>query len=1314
MSKRSRRSSSRVVDYGDESSSESGASESEFASDVDASGYSISSLTLNNFKSYAGEHVIGPFKQFSAIIGPNGAGKSNTMDGLSFVLGVHSATLRGSSLKDLICSKGTGDSASVQLDLEHIDPHVGPLSFRRTVTPSGSSEYFVDDNKVSAKKYTARLESINVMADSRNFLVFQGDVEAVASKTPKEYAALIETVSGSAKLAARYEEALARKKATEEDIVFAFQKKKGINAETKRYKEQAVEAEKYEKLEADLEAARRDRIVWQLKHLALEDDALASDKEEAEKGLATAKAQQAKLQSELAKLKKEQAKHQVSKLKSEASAANRAATAGDSGAMLRAVKDRLTRVEKRSAGKIKTAARLKAAVEKSEAERKALESEMAVLTLNKEQFDKDAADILPEISMVESQREEYNRLKAQASRAAADARRTIASLKRDAAADNEVLRSLENQVQEQERRAQRHSDTVDVFTARLAKLEAFIADQESQRASAQAAFAAVDERAKAAAEAADEAYERLQEAERELRDARAEQRFAERARRAEETLADLKRLFPGVLGRVGDLVKPKARKYSVALATALGGMFDAIVVADERTAIDCIAYLKERRAGVRTFLPLDGSLRPSASPSDALRASLGSDARLALDIAECSDEVVSAVQYVLGVTVVADTAATAKNLCFGRRSQVRHAVVLDGTSVKASGIISGGKAASEAKAAQFDARRIEELAVRREAAHKELVAASRDADSVARERAEAEARAAEVKGAEERIEWAKVDMGTTSSRIAEAKQAAAVCREAAALLAPEIARLTKLAEERTVKLAEASKTANTIEDNIFADFSRSVGVESIREYEDRRLAQALDYERRTVQLTRAIEEAKGKLALLKARDVSAAAERAANDVASDEAEIKKLKAELSKIEKAAKAEKETAKKQATVEGASSEALVELNQRVKQLKSKVTSAVRLAGGERKRVALVESKLEANRQMRHSILQEARLDEVALPLVGEDKPRVPPMPAELAASQSQSQMSRASQASQMDEDEDDEMMSSSQASQGRRRAARRGASVSSSQAGDESTTSSQLLVDADNALQVDLSSVPRAKIAKDGPGSAKYKKLEKEFVDRANGVLAQMGKMAPNMKAGVRLASASERLANTEATLGSNRQEAKEATRAFEQVKAERIAAFRRTYDAVASSIDAVYKDLTRNRAGVAGTAYLSLENAEEPYLGGVAFHAMPPYKGFRDMDQLSGGERTVAALALLFAFHAANPSPFFVLDEVDAALDAQNVAKVANYLRARSPDLQFVVISLKADLFKKSDSLLGVAKDLTPEGAVRSSVVYSLDLTPYAF
>jgi structural maintenance of chromosome 1 len=107
----------------------------------------------------------------------------------------------------------------------------------------------------------------------------------------------------------------------------------------------------------------------------------------------------------------------------------------------------------------------------------------------------------------------------------------------------------------------------------------------------------------------------------------------------------------------------------------------------------------------------------------------------------------------------------------------------------------------------------------------------------------------------------------------------------------------------------------------------------------------------------------------------------------------------------------------------------------------------------------------------------------------------------------------------------------------------------------------------------------------------------------------------------------------------------------------------------------------------------LEDNDEPYLEGIKYHAMPPMKRFRDMEQLSGGEKSVAALALLFAIHSYKPSPFFVLDEVDAALDNTNVSTVASYIREKStPDFQFIVISLKHTLYEKAQSLVGIYRD----------------------
>ena len=94
-------------------------------------------------------------------------------------------------------------------------------------------------------------------------------------------------------------------------------------------------------------------------------------------------------------------------------------------------------------------------------------------------------------------------------------------------------------------------------------------------------------------------------------------------------------------------------------------------------------------------------------------------------------------------------------------------------------------------------------------------------------------------------------------------------------------------------------------------------------------------------------------------------------------------------------------------------------------------------------------------------------------------------------------------------------------------------------------------------------------------------------------------------------------------------------------------------------------------------------------------------------------QTVAALALLFAIHSYQPSPFFVLDEIDAALDATNVARVAEYIHAKTRPaaedrFQSIVISLKDNFYGRADALVGVAQDVDH----CCSATYTFDLNRF--
>lgn len=167
--------------------------------------------------------------------------------------------------------------------------------------------------------------------------------------------------------------------------------------------------------------------------------------------------------------------------------------------------------------------------------------------------------------------------------------------------------------------------------------------------------------------------------------------------------------------------------------------------------------------------------------------------------------------------------------------------------------------------------------------------------------------------------------------------------------------------------------------------------------------------------------------------------------------------------------------------------------------------------------------------------------------------------------------------------------------------------------------------------------------------------------------------PNLKAMQKLESVSEKIAATNEEFENARKKAKKAKAAFEKVKNERYTKFKACCDHITEEIDGIYKSLARNEAA---QAYLGPDNPEEPYLEGINYNCVAPGKRFQPMSNLSGGEKTIAALALLFAIHSYQPAPFFVLDEIDAALDNTNIGKVASYIVEKTTNLQTIVISLK--------------------------------------
>ncbi|MGC8667791.1 MAG: chromosome segregation protein SMC [Chthonomonadales bacterium] len=151
--------------------------------------------------------------------------------------------------------------------------------------------------------------------------------------------------------------------------------------------------------------------------------------------------------------------------------------------------------------------------------------------------------------------------------------------------------------------------------------------------------------------------------------------------------------------------------------------------------------------------------------------------------------------------------------------------------------------------------------------------------------------------------------------------------------------------------------------------------------------------------------------------------------------------------------------------------------------------------------------------------------------------------------------------------------------------------------------------------------------------------------------------------------------------------KSLTATISEIDANSRTLFLDTFQAVSQQFEALFRRLFRG-----GTARVTLTDAGDPLEAGIEIVAQPPGKALQPLSLLSGGERALTALALLFSFLAVRPSPFCILDEVDAALDGTNVEHFAQLLRDFSASIQFLVITHNPTTIACADRWYGVTME----------------------
>lgn len=143
---------------------------------------------------------------------------------------------------------------------------------------------------------------------------------------------------------------------------------------------------------------------------------------------------------------------------------------------------------------------------------------------------------------------------------------------------------------------------------------------------------------------------------------------------------------------------------------------------------------------------------------------------------------------------------------------------------------------------------------------------------------------------------------------------------------------------------------------------------------------------------------------------------------------------------------------------------------------------------------------------------------------------------------------------------------------------------------------------------------------------------------------------------------------------------------ESLRKKRLDEFMEGFNMISMKLKEMYQMIT-----MGGNAELELVDSLDPFSEGILFSVMPPKKSWKNISNLSGGEKTLSSLALVFALHHYKPTPLYVMDEIDAALDFRNVSIVANYIRERTKNGQFIVISLRNNMFELANQLVGIYK-----------------------
>lgn len=1167
-------------------------------------------IEMTGFKSFADRTIMHMETGTTAVVGPNGCGKSNILDAVRWALGEQSAkALRGGHMQDVIFNgselRSATGMAEVTLTFDNADSAL-PLDFAevqitRRVYRSGESEYLINKAPCRLRDVQELFMDTGIGTNAYS-MIGQGKISMVLSSKPEDRRFLFEEAAGIIKYKSRKRVAMRKLDSAEANLVRLHDIIAEVERQMRSLKRQVNAAIRYRELSDQLKEYEI-RAAW-LKHTSLSER------------IADLRGKFAEAQNEYEKdsagMSQLEARHEelsLHKLEVDRVLHARRETVHEIDTEMERIEKQIALIRQQI--EFSGEQQERAATERQMFEEQAVVREGEAVTVA-EKADTTRADIAAAnevLATKQSEHAEAARIVQEADRLLEEARaRSVETMGLRAKAQTAVetltvnITNIESQLQAIYERQQ-------AGNTRNAELVAILEEKQRLEGEKQDTLARLEQERAAAAEreaelgrqmqALHERWQGLRENKsstdarlnslRELRDSY--EGFAAGVRAIMIAKQKREAQIEGVVGPVGDLISTE-KNYERAIEAALGGNVNNIVVEQAEAAKAAIRFLKERKAGRVTFLPLD-TIRPGYRDEiDRINGRPGVIGA-AIEQVRFDEQLRPAMAYLFHNTVIVENIDHAIAIA---RSEDRYPrmVTLDGEVVSPAGAVTGGATQHESRGLLGRSAEIAELEEKVAGLDKEI---------------------AEVAAKGETI---RQDIETAKATLRDLATQESVERRALNELGVEIAR-------------NSTELQNLVKDHEGLEQERDALTARRDEFEQRRRealeqASTMEMEEETVQRN-----------VAEAQDAAARARHAQSVIAGELSDQRMVLASLKQsLEEVERDRQRLARER-------EHALVEAQRRVEAVDELRQNAARLEEETKEYIerakALADSKEDAQAKVvetdneRKALLDESETLDKELKEVRE------------RSRHSQSILHKLELELRHDEDQLSFFQERIQ-----------------------------------TEYHVSLGSLSAEDVGTDDYDEKARENLVKELRTK----LERMGT--------VNLMAIEEYDALTERYdfLQSQYDDLTKARQALLDVVA-RIDAtikemFLETFRAVAENFHQYFRRLFNG-----GQARIYLVDEDDPLESGIEIEARPPGKKPQSISLLSGGEQAMTAIALLFAIFKAKPSPFCVLDEVDAPLDDANIGRFLALLEEFTVQTQFVVITHNKQTMARADALYGVTQ-----------------------